>query len=367
MDDESDDDLGGEMAEGDAARLDKIRKEREDLLSSLAGADYSALKTQVAAVLNNFPHTRNNDTALTLKVWEVFQPEFFDPAAIPLKHLFKLVPQNLIVRTRAKIQNEYQLFQASDKVRHRRRALEEKTKEAIIEDAPPAPITFAYADETGKTQDFVIVAAVWVMTSNAVFTLTRAIKKWQEQSLFAKREIHFARMGKQDKEPLAEYLSVVLQNSEYLSFKVAAVERARTRRSIEDTIARLHEHLIIEGTRHEITSGRIGLPRALEFSLDREQSLDAFALLEMRGRASQVLTEQFGKELVLSDIRTSESRHSPLIQLADMVAGAINRRLNNREARNFKDDFADQIIGTLGLNLAAGRIDDLDSIVHFLI
>ena len=92
-----------ETAEERAARLST---ESAELVDALKSADFSALKTRVAGILNEYPHTRNSDVALALKYWEVFQSDLFNPRGIAPKDLFKLERQPNIVRVRAKIQNE---------------------------------------------------------------------------------------------------------------------------------------------------------------------------------------------------------------------------------------------------------------------
>jgi hypothetical protein len=53
-------------------------------------------------------------------------------------------------------------------------------------------------------------------------------------------------------------------------------------------------------------------------------------------------------------------------QLADMVAGALNRRLNAGEARNHKDEITDMVIERLGLALEGERRDAaLDAAMMF--
>jgi len=314
--------------------------------------------------LNLYPHTRNSDVSLSLKFWETFQPEIFNPNGIMPKDLFKLERLHYIVRARAKIQNEYGLFQADSNVRRQRKHIEEEMEEAVIEDSAPRKVAWIYADETGKNQDFVIVAAVWVLTGRAVFDVSRAIESWQVGSLWSEREVHFAKFGKQDIQPLSEYLEVVKGNREFLSLKFVAVERSSTKRSIDEVVHKLHEHMLIRGAEHEIARGRIALPREIDLTMDSEQSLDSFALSELKRRINEEYKRYEGG-LALAEIKTVSSRNSRLVQLADVLAGAINRRLNYHGDRNVKDEMADMIIDRLGLALGEGDLPGLDATALF--
>jgi hypothetical protein len=154
------------------------------------------------------------------------------------------------------------------------------------------------------------VAAVWVLTGRAVFDISRAIEKWQDLSLWSAREVHFAKFGKQDLDPLSEYLDVIQANRQFLSLKFVAVERSRTKRSIEEVIHKLHEYMLIRGAEHEISRGRIDLPREIDLTVDEEQSLDKFALTDLMRRINNRYKEDFNSQLTLSDIQTISSRNA---------------------------------------------------------
>lgn len=346
-------------------RLEKLEKETKELLASLASSDFSTTKTKVAGLLNLYPQTRNSDVILALKYWETFQSDIYNASGILPQDLFKLERLHYIVRARAKIQNEYGLFQADDKIRRHRKNREEKMHEAVLEDVAPRRLVHIYADETGKNQNFVTVAAVWVLSGRSVFTVSQAIRAWQTSSPWAKREIHFTKFGKNDLIPLRDYLQIIRQNREFLSFKVIAVEKARTKRSIEEVVVKLHEHMLTQGAEHEVASGRIDLPREIELTVDEEQSLDPFTLLEMKQRISKAYERSYNGKLVLSVVQTASSRNSPLVQLADIVAGAVNRRSNHHGDRNTKDEMADMIIEQLELVLDEGNLPELDAAALF--
>lgn len=344
---------------------EKIEKEKKELLSSIAAADFSSLKPRVAYVLNLYPHTRNSDISLSLKYWEIFQPDLYKETGIIPKDLFKLERLHYIVRARAKIQNEYELFLADSEIKKSRRRNEEKMEGAVLEDAPPRKKVHIFSGETGKTHRYVIVASVWVLTGRAVFTTSKAINDWKANSLWKNREVHFAKFGKSDYETLKSYLAVILENREYLGFKYIAVERAKTNRSIEETILKLHEHMLVRGAVHEVGNGRIDLPREMEVTVDEEQSLDSFVISDLRDRVGENYKNKFNDNLKLVSLETASSKNSPLIQLSDVIAGAIGRILNHDGERNFKDDMADLIVQMLDLNLEVGDIDGLDSAARF--
>jgi len=172
-------------------------------------------------------------------------------------------------------------------------------------------------------------------------------------------------MGAKDSEPLAELLSVVLLNREFLSFKTIAVERKRTKRTINEVIEKLHENMLIHGANHEILNSRVQLPQSLNVTVDHEQSLDAIALEELRRRVNAEYSQSHGDQLKIASLDSISSKISPLVQLADVIAGAINRKLNTPEGKNFKDDMANMVIQMLDLDLSESALDGIDSSALF--
>lgn len=347
-----------------AARL----KAKESLIASLAGGDFSNQQTRVAHILNLHPAARNSDVTLSLKYWETFQPELYNPEGIKPADFFKLDRVPFLVRARAKIQNEYELFQAEDQIRRRRKSREDDMREAVLGDDAPRQTLQVFSDETGKNEEHVIIGSVWVLNGRAVYDVTKAIKDWQTGSKFAKREMHFSAFGRGDLHAVDEYLNIVAANREYLSFKLMAMPKRNTRRSIEEIVQRLHEMMLVRGLRHEIESGRVGVPRHVGVTVDEEQSIDRIVLSEIRNTVAEGVERAHLDGVTLDErFNAVSSKESALIQLADVIAGAANRRLNFRGDRNFKDDIADRIMDVLGLQLEEGVAAEIDAAVLFKI
>jgi hypothetical protein len=347
------------------AKRTKLEKQKKQLLASLAGGDFSKQKTKVAAILNLYPKSRNSDVTLALKYWEVFQPDVYSESGILPKDLFKLERFHLLVRARAKIQNEYGLFVADGEIKRQRRKREEEMHEHVLQDVVPRRVINVFSDETGKNFDYIIVASVWVLAGRSVHTVSQAIDGWKEKSVWNEREIHFAKFGRKDEEPLGEYLKVILANREYLSFKAIAIEKAKTKRKVEEVVEKLHEHMLIRGAEHEIRTGRVDLPREIEMTVDDEQSLDLITLSEMSRRVTSDFERTHDGKLKLCNIQTTSSRSSHLVQLTDLVAGAINRKLNHRGEKNYKDNMAERIIHDLDLTLSPDEVTGLDMTALF--
>jgi Protein of unknown function (DUF3800) len=218
-----------------------------------------------------------------------------------------------------------------------------------------------FADETGKTAEFVCVAAVWVLTGYTLFKLTQAITVWQDTSPWAGTEIHFTKFRNSQVVALGEYLDIVRRHREFLSFKVIGVEKSTTKRPIEEVVRKLHEYMLIHGAKHEVDSKRIKLPHDVRLTVDAEQSLDTIACADIKERIAAAYKTAYGDELIIEDVSAVSSHKSQLVQLADVVAGAVNRRKNNKGDRNHKDEMADMVITQLDIQLEKQSIPDVDA------
>lgn len=69
---------------------------------------------------------------------------------------------------------------------------------------------------------------------------------------------------------------------------------------------------------------------------------------------------KYGDEIEISQIVTISSRNSPLVQLSELVAGAINRKLNNQAGHGHKDEMADLVIQMLDLQFEENNVEGLD-------
>ena len=370
---ETDDDLPSEdekpkrrlrqlTPEQELARSGRLAKEATELTKAVESGDLGTLKSRVAYILHQHPRTRDSDVALTLKYWELHQPNLYNPNGMMPRDLFLLERFTHISRVRAKIQNEYKLFAANEGVRKKRRAKESEILEAVREDKPEINSIHVFADETGKNQKFVCVAAVWAMTGRSIFELSRAIFDWQPSSPWARKELHFSEFKKDQVVALGDYLDLVVAKRELLSFKAITFEKATTGRSVDEIVHRLHEFMIIRGIEHELASGRIVTPHAISLTVDAEQSLDEIAKADIKRNIELAFRNNYGEgSLFIGDVASVDSKKTPIIQLADVIAGAINRRINHTGDRGFKDEMADMIIDRFQIQLEPDEIPGVDA------
>jgi len=99
--------------------------------------DLKVLKNQVEYCLINYPHTRNSDISLTIKLWEEFYPESIlithdnGVHCIPLNYLFIIPREDNIKRVRANFQSKGQFLPTEKEIAIKRGWKEEEWRKAL--------------------------------------------------------------------------------------------------------------------------------------------------------------------------------------------------------------------------------------------
>jgi hypothetical protein len=171
-----------ELNEKELAKLQRIENEKKELINHVVSGNIENIKDRVASILNNSTEARNSDITLAWAYWKEFESENFNGGMITKDHAMKLTKMNSLYRVRAKIQNEYKLFQADEKIKKHRGVLEDKFRQEAIDDKPPGLGTYSvYIDETGKNQDYLSVGSLWVLKSGFfMHESRRKLVDWKE-------------------------------------------------------------------------------------------------------------------------------------------------------------------------------------------
>jgi hypothetical protein len=176
--------------------LGKLEKERRVILNSAICGKIGNIREKVAYILNNFTSARNSDIELAWLYWNSFEQDSFNGVAVTKLELLKLTKIGSLTRVRAKIQNEYKLFQANDNVKKHRGVLEEEKKQEAIEDKPSHPLYTIFIDETGKTQQYISVGSLWDTDPRTTFFARPKLDVWLELQNID-YEFHFTELKNQ--------------------------------------------------------------------------------------------------------------------------------------------------------------------------
>lgn len=347
----------------------KISRERDVALiwAALDSGNYhSTQRDRVAFLLKNYPDTRDSDVKLSLRYWREFQSEIYTEGKISPHLLFKLERQTTIARLRAKIQNEYGLFLSSAEVQHKRRKKEEEIKENMVADQSPPKVIQIFADETGKTGDYIIVGSVWYLNISRVGAFQIAVGALNPPDKRPAKEYHFKDCGAGDLERYKTFIDLAAEQLEYVVFKAIVVSRKGMQRKVEDAIASMVRLLVIRGYEQEVESGRVGPPRKIDFVMDKG-GLHELARNEIPETASRALVEKHGDGNELARVGEVDSKSCAQIQLADIFCGALNRRLNEKaDARKAKDELADYFFEKLKPKVSEMSPEETLNLIHLV-
>ncbi|MBH0158633.1 DUF3800 domain-containing protein [Fictibacillus sp. 5RED26] len=329
------------------------RKKKADALwKAVQMGDVKHLTTRVASILNRYPETRNSDITLQIKYWQIYNN--LTSNFVDLTRLYTLERLTSISRARAKIQNEYKLFLADTEVRRRRRTLEEDEKEAQLLDKPSYGTINVFADETGKTETFVIVAGVWLLNEQLSARVQRDFLQWssrkEAQGVKLPEEFHFKNLNNRNNKELElykEFFNLILRNGEMISFKAVAVNKSKINRiPISDLITKLFYQFIRLGVNHEISSNRIQLPKKINLTKDEEEGESALILETVKQSLEDNFKIHYEDDLKMDQLISMPSHEHIFLQFADLFVAALNRKYNN-PGNNNKDKLADYILESI--------------------
>lgn len=336
---------------------EKIDRERTLLLSRLAEINIEDTRTKVAFILNQYRATRDSDIALTLKYWQIFHRDLLGSNSISFDNFYKLPKFTSISRARAKIQNEYRLFQASNEISKNRANLDSKQRDFQVEDKPEDSLISIYCDESGKTGRYKIVASLWINDGYRLMQVWDELSSWKADKSIEK-ELHFTKLGGQDISNVEEFLKRVLCHSDALGFKAVVLDSQPVQGiSQEDLNFRLHYQLIVNGIDHEVRSGRFILPRRFSMTKDKDDGSDKLRLVELEQKLRTDCQAYFKQNIIIEKVKAEESHSSLFIQLADLFAASINRKLNS-PGSNHKDEIANKVLYLLGIENVLNRTQE---------
>lgn len=277
-------------------KQEKIKKERERLLSKLATGKLTDTRSKVAFILNLYPNTRNSDILLAHKYWETFQNEEYGDGKVDIAKSFKLERNSSITRARAKIQNEFGLFQASEEVKGFRGGKAARMKEEQLADKPGIPSITFFIDESGKNQEYLVVGGICGVDSHRVFSLTRHLIEWKDNKI--NFEFHFAELSKTKLQNYKDFFHEAIGFLDTIGFKAIVIRLPGLKRSIEEVVTELTYQFIYQSIEHECQTGRITLPRIAHVFKDKDDAADSIFMTKLEQNLKTCFRDDFQENLI---------------------------------------------------------------------
>lgn len=330
------------------SKEEKVAKEKLSLEAALGSQRLDSVRERVAYILNNHPSARNSDKQLALLYWRLFEGESFSPDL--QDRIFKLTHVPTLTRERAKIQNDFRLFQAKPEVQKRRGVKQEENFETYAPGDEIEQRVVVYADENGKNSEVMSVGGIWFLDPDKFYEVYQALSSYKKENGI-KGELKFAGLSRHDCRAAYGYLQKFLIARSFTSLKIIWVRQANLRRGVESALYGLYRYFMLEGARSEVSGGRIALPRRIELHKDADEGSDVINLKDMEAQLVKDLNVRFADQLVLTSIYTINSASHDVMQAVDLIVGSFGRVLNRNTAapRNHKDEFAEDVLRLIGV------------------
>lgn len=317
------------------------------LIKAVESGRPKSIEHRVGSILSHYPSTRDCDIDLQLKYWHLWDGWDGQPIS-PSDLKKKLTRLNSIIRVRARIQNRYNLFQATEKIRKRRRTLSEEERQVALNSPDRFDFISVFADESGKTGDYLVVGGVWISDPRELLQLEQALADWRSANRF-ESELHFSELKPQKVTFYREALNVVLSAAPSMAFKALKLPKAGLS-DITHALDNLFYHYIVKGVEHEHLTGRCVLPRQIRFWKDAEQpGSDLLRIANIRNRVAQYGQACLDGKLAIGEFECKPSDQFAVLQIADLFVGSVGRLLNPGTNRNHKDEFAEYLLERIGM------------------
>lgn len=353
---------------------EKLKKEQkknraDELLVAVQTGSDKNLITRVATILNKYPNARKSDLTLQMKYWEMYNG--LKSSSVELSNMYKFEKLTSIARARAKIQNEYELFQAPDKTRRARKRLAEQEKESQLLDKPAVDSLDVFSDETGKNEKYVFVGGIWFLNNKITSSIHRDFLKWEKKKLEAgikvPKEFHFKDLKSKNENELEiykEFFDLILQNAGMISFKAAGANSSKINRmGTSELVRKVHYQFVRLGIKHEVDSQRISLPKKINLTKDQDGEGELI-LTNIKQDLEDVLELHYKDNLFIDQFVTMKASKSIFLQFADLFVASINRKYNVKtDSTNHKDKLAEYILNAVQLNeikISASEVDNKD-------
>ncbi|MCS4162951.1 DUF3800 domain-containing protein [Sphingobacterium sp. BIGb0116] len=343
--------------------LEKDLKRKEDILKlneNIRSNNFDRLKDRVAFILSYFPQSRNSDAELAWNYWRYFEHEILGDGELTKDKLFKLTKQTSLSRARAKIQNEYRLFQADPEVKKFRRKLREEFETDNVNDKPLDDNFFVYVDESGKTNDYLIIGSIWLFSFGpSLIQKQKELFDWKKLNDI-KFEFHFKDLKTNNLNRYKQFVEKFIGLNPEISFKAIVLKRkgvSDNDRALED----LTTHLLYEGVLQEHNSNRAKLPRNLTLTVDREEDgRDKLKLANIKER----IRSQKINGLHLLNFVAEDSFGNEYIQMADLLTASLNRIVNFPQNTGAKDEFARYLLSLLKVDVESFKDDNYNDVLN---
>jgi hypothetical protein len=324
-----------------------VEHRRQRILAGIANRTFATVEQKVAYILDRYPETRNSDIRLCIRYWEFHQPaQLLQRGSPQLEVLFDLDKWTTIVRERALLQNDLQLFRASDEAALSRLLGQHSFHEYLAARRGVHPEIRFYLDETGNEGDkrYTGVAGICVMNWQQYEMHHAAIAEFRRALQWA-GTIHFSDTGQDGFDRAVRLLSQLqARRSGLLFVGYALPSQGRT----HPDMLSLFVQLIVDSLKQMRANGCLDEARSLRVIKEADAGFDAIYLDAMKRYLADLTALELPELVVVESIEPVPKGSAVVfLECADLIAGGMQRRALSKGS-TARDRLAEAVANVTG-------------------
>lgn len=319
-------------------------KARRALQLAVANSGIATVEQRVAFILQRYPDTRDDDISLVIEYWRRFNASVLaERVPLELDVLYELELYGNITRMRAYIQNQLKMFGASPHIRRNRNERQMEFYDLLAAARSTTAEIRIYLDDTGNEgRGFTGFAGLCAINWKQYAVHHAALEEFRRTLPLA--TIRYADLDATSRPHAEKLLEKVRERCSGLLFLSHAVHsRSDTHRTRMSLLVQL-----LTATLEKLDQlGCLSHPIGVLVVKEAEDGFDQMWLDQLRGDMAYQIASIFPDRVKLSDLQAWPKGREVMLEIADLIAGAVQRR-TFPGGHNPKDRLADLVFNLTG-------------------
>jgi hypothetical protein len=331
----------------------ELQEERVRMLAGVANSLLGNMEQRVVYLLNQYPETRENDTALSLRYWRRFQADVLESCVpLELEILYELDKMETIGRIRRHVQNDLRLFRGMEQTGQNRDLFQKQFHEYLAAHKGTMPEIRFYLDETGNEGEkaYAGIGGLSVINWQQYEKYHAALAKWRRKQNWPET-IHFSETGSAKADRALRLLGELERRRAGLLFLGYALpSRGRTHQDLLSLLIQL----VMDSLKRLKEGGCLEGPRSIRVLKEADSGFDAIYLEKMSTQLSELVALEYPDHIIAEPVEAIMKGREVFLECADLVAGGMQRRALYK-GRNPKDTLAEAVLNVTGFEDSLDR------------
>ena len=340
---------------------------------------------KTAYVLWQDADTRNSDILLSLRLYEIFYPDFVKNRKIEFKDFWNIPKMYDIQRNRADIQNTEGLFPAVDEVRIKRKKKESEFHSYYSEEKTKhyntLPDYYLYLDESGKTDQYFILGGLLINgglnNDSQEFRFNNLKKELNSKYHLNIKEFKFTDINSRNIKLYKDLIDISFAEGIPMTFVSIIVENKGLKRKTDKNKTNdllellLNDKLVSLIVRATCSSPYASSKAKVNVTIDKDSSgYDMVEKEKIRQKLNKQFQNQFEHFITIDKFNNIDSKENIFVQLSDLYVSSINNIFSQKNIDSVtakcKKEFAEYLLQHVGLQNITTEISKPEAKIKFL-